>query len=117
MGDSAQSIGNNRTFTVVDISDVTIYFNQIGNDTETSKYAHATDISKTASARKWNLRGTQTLQVIKIDDLTLTDPLDVILNTAWTERMDPKFNSPVSKMTIRTQTANTIVRIRWHGGF
>ena len=117
MGDSAQSIGNNRTFTVVDISDVTIYFNQIGNDTDITKYAHSSDTSKSASARKWNLRANQTLQIIKIDDLTLTDPIDVILNTSWTERMDPKFNAPISKMTIRTQTVNTTVRIRWHGGF
>ena len=117
MGDSAASIGNNRTFVVAALSDVTIYFNQIGNDTDILKYAHASDLSKSASARKWNLRANQTLQIIKIDDLTLTDPIDIILNTSWTERMDPKFNSPVSKITVRTQTADTTVRVRWHGGF
>lgn len=118
MGDSAQSIGNNRTFTVASIgTEVTIYFNQVGSDTDTVKYAHQSDSSKSASARKWNLRANQTLQIIKIDDLTLTDPIDVILNTSWTERMDAKFNAPVSKITIRTQAADTTVRIRWHGGY
>ena len=117
MGDSAQSIGNNRTFAVAAISDVTIYFNQIGTDTDIVKYAHSSDLAKSASARKWNLRANQTLQIIKIDDLELTDPIDVILNTSWTERMDPKFNAPVSKIIIRTQTADTTVRVRWHGGY
>ena len=118
MGDSAASIGNNRTFTVSAVgTEVTILFNQVGNDSDTLKYAHASDISKSASARKWNLRANQTLQIIKVDDLELTDPIDVILNTSWTERMDPKFNAPVSKITIRTQTADTTVRVRWHGGY
>ena len=117
MGDSAQSIGNNRTFVVAALSDVTINFNRVGNDTDTEKYAHASDILKSASSRKWWLRANQTLQIIKIDNLILTDPIDVILNTNHIERMDPKFNAPISKITIRTQTADTTVRIRWHGGF
>ena len=118
MGDSAQSIGNNRTFTVSAIgTEVTIYFNQVGNDTDTLKYAHASDLTKSASARKWWLRANQTLQITKIDDLELTDPIDVIINTNHIERMDPKFNAPVSKITIRTQTADTTVRVRWHGGY
>lgn len=118
MGDSAQSIGNNRNFTVVTAgTEVTIYFNRIGTDSETEKYAHATDLTKTASARKFNIRATQTIQIISMDDLIFTDPIDVILNTSWTERMDPKFNAPISKMKIRTATDNTTVRLRWHGGY
>ena len=118
MSDSAQSIGNNRNFIVATAgTEVTLYFNKTGNDTDTEKYAHASDSTKTASARKWNLRANQTVEIIKIDDLTLTDTIDVILNTSWTERMDPKFNSPVSKITIRPQTADTTARVSWHGGF
>ena len=118
MSDSAQSIGNNRNFIVATAgTEVTLYFNKTGNDTDTEKYAHASDSTKTASARKWNLRANQTIDVIKVDDLTFTDPLNIILNTAWTERMDPKFNSPISKITIRTSVDNTTIRVRWHGGY
>ena len=117
MSDTALSVGNNMEFSVSVISDVTIYFNQKGTDTDIAKYPHASDINQTASARKFTLRANQTVQVVGINNVTFKDPITVILNTVWTERFDPKFNAPINKMIIRTTVTDTTIRIRWHGGY
>ena len=117
MSDTALAVGNNMEFAVNSISDVTIYFNKVGTSTETEKYAHETDINQTASCRKFTLRPNQTIQIVGMNNVTFRDPITVIINTAWTERFDPKFNAPINKMVIRTTVASTTVRLRWHGGY
>ena len=117
MSVTAHYVGNNREFTVNDISDVTLHFNQIGSDTDTVKYAHASDESKRAAARKFTLRANQTVQILGMDGITFTDPTTIIINTAWTERFSDKFGKAISSMAIRTTVTGTTVRIRWHGGY
>ena len=113
MSDDALFVGNNMEFTVADISDVTIYVAQIGNDTDNAKYPSTSDTKQTASARKFTLRANQTIQILGMNAITFKDPVTVIINTAWTERFN---NTILSKMVIRTTVANTTIRIRWHGG-
>ena len=113
MSDDALYVGNNMEFTVASISDVTIYFAQTGNDTDTAKYPHTSDSKQTASARKFTLRPNQTIKIVGMNNITFKDPTTVIINTAWTERFN---NTILSKMVIRTETADTTIRLRWHGG-
>ena len=118
MSDTALSVGNNMEFSVATAgTDVTINFNQTGNDTDTAKYPHTSDKNQTASCRKFTLRPNQTISILGMNEITFKDPITVIINTAWTERFDPKFNAPINKMKIRTSVDNTTIRIRWHGGY
>ena len=117
MSDTALYVGNNMEFSVDAISDVTIYFNKIGNDSETEKYPSISDLNQTASCRKFALRADQTIQIVSMDNVTFKNPITVVLNTAWVERFDTKYNAPIAKMVIRTATAGTAVKIRWHGGY
>jgi len=117
MSDTALSVGNNMEFSVANVSDVTVYFNQTGTDTDTAKYPHSSDNSQTASCRKFSLRANKTIQIVGMNNITFKDPITVILNTTWTERFDPKFNAPINKLVIRTTTTSTDVKLRWHGGY
>lgn len=115
MSDTALSVGNNMEFTVASISDVTIYFNKVGNDTDAEKYPHTSDINQTASCRKFTLRPNQTIQIVGMNGITFKDPVTVIINTAWTERFSEKFSAPIYKLVLRTTVADTTIRLRWHG--
>mgnify|MGYP001584460985 FL=1 len=117
MSDTALYVGNNMEFVVASISDVTIFFNNTGADSDTEKYPHNSNINQAASARKIAIRPNQTIQIVGMDNVTFKDPITVIINTTWTERFSERFGKPISKMILRTTIADTTIRIRWHGGY
>ena len=107
-------VGNNMEFVVADISDVTIYFNEVGTNTLTDRYPHTSDNTKKFTAKRFLLRADQTIQILSINDFIFTDPVTVILNTPYRETREQGF---ITKMKIRTTVVNTLVRVRWHGGY
>ena len=116
MSDTALYVGNNMEFTVDAISDVTIYFNKIGTDSDTENYPSSSDLNQTASCRKFALRADQTILIVGMDNITFKNPITVVLNTPWVEKFDTKYNAPISKMVIRTTVTGTAIKLRWHGG-
>lgn len=110
IGGSIEGVGDNKEFTVVDISTITVYFNNSNtsaDDTATDKY-----FDHGSLAKSFTLRPNQTIQILSMNGQTFTDPDSVFINTVYTE----KFDTPtVFKMEIRTTVANTHIRLRFRG--
>ena len=112
--DDALYVGNNVEFTVDVISDVTIYFNQTGNDSDIVRYPDSSDTKKTATAKRISIRPNQTIQIVGMNNLTFKDPITVIINTEHKERFD---NPILNSIVLRTSVTGTTIRLRWHGGY
>ena len=113
-GGSTETIGENKEFTVVSISDVTVYFNggstgtnTSANDTETAKYFDTQGLVKA-----FTFRPNQTIQIVSMNGVTLTNPISIFINTVYTEKFDV---STVFKLVVRTTVANTHIRLRVRG--
>ena len=111
---SGEFVGNNMEFTVDAISDVTVYFNRVGNDSDTEKYPHASDTSKSFTAKRISIRTNQTIQLVEQNEIAFKDPLTIIINTEYRERRDMAM---INSIKLRTTVAGTTIRIRWHGGY
>lgn len=112
MSNVSENEGDNKEFTVVAKSDVTINIadssNTSANDTATNVYFN-NNLSPFLSAKAFALRPNQTCQIISINGITLTDPYTAIINKGITE----KYDAPtVWKMVIRTLTTNTHIKLR-----
>lgn len=109
-GGSIEGVGDNKEFTVADISTVTIYFNDSNtsaDDTATNRY-----FDNGSLAKAFTIRPNQTIQILSINGQTFTDPISVFINTVYTE----KFDTPtIFKMEILTTVANTHIRLRFRG--
>lgn len=111
MGEITETIGENREFTVASASDVTVYFNggadadkTSADDTATEKY---TDTK--FCVKKYQLRCDQTVQIVSINGVVFTEPITAIIDYGVTEKLDIDL---ITKMTIRTFTANTNIKLR-----
>lgn len=109
-GGVVEGVGDNKEFTVLAISDVTIYFNDIStssDDTVTTKY-----FDNGSSIKAFTFRPNKTIQIVSINGVTMTDPTTIFINTVYTEKFDV---SNITQMVIRTTVANTHVRLRIRG--
>ncbi len=113
MSSSGELIGNNMEFTIDAVSDVTIYFNQTGDDTDTEKYPDSSDSSKAFTAKRISIRPKKTIHIVSMNGVTFKNPITVLLNTEYREKRNLAM---INKMVIRTNATETLVRIRWHGG-
>ena len=110
VGGSVEGIGDNKEFTVTDISDVTVYFNNentSANDTATERYLDNGSLVKSIT-----FRPNQTIHIVSINGVTMTDPISIFINSVYTEKYD---TPTIFKMVIRTTVANTHVRLRIRG--
>lgn len=109
-GGTVEGIGDNKEFTVTAVSDVTVYFNDTytsANDTATEKYFNNGSLVKA-----FTFRPNQTIQIVSLNGVTLTDPITIFINTVYTEKYDVP---TVFKMVIRTTVADTHIRLRTRG--
>ena len=110
MSNVSEAIGDNKEFTVADISDVTIWFNggtssgTSADDTATTKYT-----DNYVSVKAWGLRSNQTVQVVSINGTVLTDPYTATINKGIFEKLDAPV---IFKMVIRTTVVNTNIKLR-----
>jgi len=110
-GGSIETIGDNREFTVINASDVTVYFNGGSDGTKTSADDTATEryYNNNGTVKAFTIRPEETIQIVSMNGTTFADPITVIKNTVYTEKFD---TAAVVFMVIRTALANTHVRIR-----
>jgi len=109
-GGTVEGIGDNKEFTITSISDVTLYFNSTqtsADDTETERY-----FDNGSCVKSFTIRPNQTIQIVSINGVTLTDPITIFINTVYTEKLD---TPTIFKMVIRTTVANTHIRMRIRG--
>ena len=103
---ASETVGDNIECTAVDIDDYTITFNQRGTDTATSKFS----IANTQTARKFIVRVDQTTDLIQINSIIFTDPIQITIDKSHRETR----NVPViNKIVLRTNTTNTKIKVRW----
>ena len=99
--------GDNLEFNVAVAADIICEVNLSGNtsadDTTTTKHTNSAHRRKT-----FDLRADQAVQIIKINNGTLTNPYTCTKNGVIQERFDSPF---LFKMTIRVLTDNT--NIKW----
>ena len=107
MSYASEGEGDNIEFTAVAAGDYDIWFAFEGTDSEFVKYPAT---GNAVRARKYELRADQSCDIIKVNNKTLTDPITVILNKAHTEIRDVP---SIAKITVRTLTANTAIKVRW----
>ena len=114
VGGSIETVGENLEFGVASASNVTIYFtggaggtNTSANDTATDKYTDSY-----GTVKGYEIRTTQSIQIISINGIAFTDPISIIANTHITEKLD---SAIITKIEIRTITANTNIKIRVRG--
>ena len=103
-------VGDNREFTVVTPSDVTIYFTNndskdSSDDTTTEKY-----MDNSTAASRFFIRNNQTIHLTQINETTLTDAATIIINKSHKEEFSA---GVVDKIVLRTSVANTSIKIRW----
>jgi len=109
MSNVSETIGDNKEFTVTDISDVTIHFgtdNTSANDTATNKYF---DNHPYIGVKAFCLRPDQTVEIVSFNGVELTDPYTAVVDKGITEKLDAPF---LFKMVIRTTVANTHIKLR-----
>ena len=110
-GGSIETVGDNKEFSVIAISDVTVYFgdnaNTSANDTATNKY-----FDTWGTVKSYQIRSDQTVQIISINGVTMTDPITCVADKGIIEKYDVP---TVFKMVIRTSVANTNIKIRVRG--
>lgn len=111
---SGEFIGNNMEFTVDVISDVIIYFNKVGNDSDTEKYPDSSDTSKTSTAKRISIRPNQTIQLVEENGIAFKDSVTILINTEYTERRELAM---LNSIKLRTTVSGTTIRVRWHGGY
>ena len=103
---ASETVGDNIEFTAVDIDDYIITFNKTGTDTATSKFP----IANTQTARKFIVRVDQTTDLIQINSIIFTDPIQITIDKSHRETR----NVPViNKIVLRTNTTNTKIKVRW----
>ena len=110
--------GDNKEFAVDGTKTINIILdsNTSANDTDTEKYfdndLSATEGTPFNTAKAFFLRNNQTIQILGINNVTFTDPVEVTLNKGHRE----EFNQPwIFKITIRTTVATgttTNIKIR-----
>jgi len=101
-----EGVGDNIEFTAVDIADYTIWTNQTGTDTATTKFPSANPLT----ARKIEIRTNQSADLVKLNTIEFTDPVTIVINKAHIEQR----NVPtINNMVIRTTVANTTIKVRW----
>jgi len=105
-GGTVEGIGDNKEFTVTAISDVTLYFNATtsASDTATARY-----FDHGALVKAFAFRPNQTIQIVSINGLTMTDPITIVKDSVYAEKLD---TPSVFKMVVRTTVANTHIRLR-----
>jgi len=110
-GGSIETVGDNKEFGVAAISDVTVHFNDSdntsANDTATVKYFDTDGLVKV-----YQLRSDQTVQVVSINGVTMTDPITAVADKGIVEKYD---TATVFKMVIRTTVVNTNIKLRVRG--
>ena len=112
IGGSIETTGKNLEFGVGTAgTEVTIYFTggstgdkTSSDDTETEKYTDSY-----GRVKYYQIRSDQAIQLLSINGNTFTDPISVTKNTGITEKLDTPL---IIKMTLRTTTDNTNVKIR-----
>ncbi len=110
--------GDNKEFAVDGTKTINIILdsNTSANDTDTEKYfdndLSATEGTPFNTAKAFFLRNNQTIQILGLNNVTFTDPVEVTLNKGHRE----EFNQPwIFKITIRTTVATgttTNIKIR-----
>ncbi len=108
MGSSKE--GDNIEFTAVDIDDYTIWFAKDQDaeaDTATIKHPKA---GNATSAYKFEIRTDKSADLLGIDNVTFTDPCQITADKAHIETSEV-FRA--SKIIIRTNSTNTMIKVRW----
>ena len=110
--------GDNKEFAVDGTKTINIILdsNTSANDTDTEKYfdndLSATEGTPFNTAKAFFLRNNQTIQILGLNNVTFTDPVEVTLNKGHRE----EFNQPwIFKIKIRTTVATgttTNIKIR-----
>jgi len=106
-----ENVGDNREFGVSGIATVTVHFGNVGgktsaDDTATDKY-----VDNHTSGTKFNVRSDQTIKITKINNITLTDPITVLINAGHTEKFTNPVLSSITFETTVTGTTNVKVRV------
>ena len=101
--------GDNIEFTAVNTGDYTIYLqhndNTSANDTEFIKYPN-----NPLTARVFEIRTNQSVDLVQLNNLVFTNPTTIILNKSHREIR----NVPIiGKLTLRVGVANTAIKVRW----
>ena len=110
VGGIAENIGDNKEFAVASASEIDVYFNSSNtsaNDTATTKY-----VDNNVLIKQLQIRTDQAIQIVGYNGIDFTDPISIVANASLIE----KFDTPtVFRITIRTLTANTNIKIRCRG--
>lgn len=114
-GGATESVGDNVEFSVGTAgTEVTIYFNggdsgdkTSADDTTTAKYA-----DNYGAVKAFALRADQACTILSMNGNEFTDPITVVQNKSHSESLDTPI---IFKMTIKTSTDNTNIKIRVRG--
>ena len=107
---TSEVVGDNKEFGIGTAgAEVTIHFynasgNTSGDDTATDVYF---DTSR--RRKKIQIRNSQAITVLEINNTIYTDPESISANKGLIERFDTPI---VTKMKIKTTTANTNIKVR-----
>ncbi len=111
VGGAIEGIGDNVELTLNVIENVTFYFvdttKTSADNTATAKY-----IDNAGRIKYFNLRSDQTIQIISINGVTMTDPYTCIINKSITEKWDTPI---IFKMVLRPTVAGTNIKLRVRG--
>ena len=98
--------GDNIEFTAVDIDTYTIWLSLEGIDTATKKHV----VANPKTARKVSIRCDKNTDLIKMNNITFTNPVTIVADKEHVERRNVPL---VSRIDLRTSSANTAIKIRW----
>ncbi len=113
------ALGDNKEFAIPNVldGDVTLYFfnadgNTSANDTATAKY-----MDTNRSRTEFVLRTDAIVQIVKLGDVTFTDPETCPPNGSITETemSDRRYTGNFDRIVIRATQNNTNVKIRVRG--
>ena len=97
--------GDNIEFLAADIGDYTIWLGMEVTDTATVKGP-----DNPRSASKFEIRMNKLGSLVGENNTTFTNPATILANTA---HIETRTSPVITKITLRTSTANTQIKVRW----
>ena len=103
-------VGDNIEFTADKIGDYTIYFSRDQDAEADTEYIKHPKAGNARSATKFQIRVDKNADLLTINNITFTNPCQITADKAHIETSEV-FRA--SKIIIRTNSTNTMIKVRW----